>query len=102
LIEIISSPMSLVDKQAEGEWEEAPSLFPPFPIGGADGPAVVSTQVHTLDREIFSPIDSHFLTLEFVAVGAQVRVTVRVWPVRRQGDGSGEGFGRTVYQRSLH
>ena len=43
LIEVISSPMSLVDKQAEGAWEEAPNLFPPFAL-----PGVARAQVHTL------------------------------------------------------
>jgi hypothetical protein len=102
LIEVISSPMSLVDKIAEGTWEPAPSLFPPFAVRDSEGRAVVRAEVHTLDRATFSPIDSHFLTLEFVAVGTQVRVAVRVWPVRRQGNGPSGGFGRTVYQRSLH
>jgi hypothetical protein len=96
LIEVISSPMSLVDKQAEGSWEEAPSLFPPVAL-----PAMVGAQVHTLAKDTFSPIDSHFLTLEFSATGAHVRITVRCWPVRRQGPRASGGFGETVYQRVL-
>jgi hypothetical protein len=96
LIEVISSPMSLVDKQAEGDWEEAPGLFPPFAL-----PAVVRAQVHTLAKDTFSPIDSHFLTLEFSATGAHVRLTVRFWPVRRQGSRASGGVGETVYQRVL-
>jgi hypothetical protein len=43
LIEVISSPMSLVDQFAEGSWEEAPDLFPPFVL-----PGVVRAQVPTL------------------------------------------------------
>jgi hypothetical protein len=97
LIEVISSPMSLVDKKAEGAWEKAPSLFPPFAL-----PGVVRAQVHTLAKETFSPIDSHFLTLEFAATGAQIRMVVRLWPLGRQGPSPGAGFGRTVYQRFLH
>jgi hypothetical protein len=58
--------------------------------------------VDTLEKETFSPIASHFLTLEFVATDGQVRMAVRVWPVRRPGDGSTGGFGQTVYQRFLH
>jgi hypothetical protein len=96
LIEVIASPMSLVDKKAEGSWEEAPDLFPPFAV-----PGVVRAQVHTLPKETFSPIDSHFLTLEFSGSGAQVRMTVRFWPVRRQGSSPSGGFGETVYQRFL-
>ncbi len=96
LIEVISSPMSLVDKQAEGSWEEAPSLFPPVAL-----PGVVGAQVHTLAKDTFSPIDSHFLTLEFSATGPHVHLTVRCWPVRRQGSRASGGFGETVYQRVL-
>jgi hypothetical protein len=96
LIEVISSPMSLVDKLAEGSWEEAPSLFPPVAL-----PAVVGAQVHTLAKDTFSPIDSHFLTLEFAAAGAHIHMTVRCWPVRRQGARASAGFGETVYQRVL-
>jgi hypothetical protein len=96
LLEVIASPMSLVDKKAEGSWEEAPDLFPPFAV-----PGVVRAQVQTLQKETFSPIDSHFLTLEFAVSGAQVRMTVRFWPVRRQGSSPSGGFGETVYQRFL-
>ena len=50
LIEVISSPMSLVDKKAEGSWEEAPNLFPPLVL-----PGVVRAQVHTLAaRDVFT------------------------------------------------
>jgi hypothetical protein len=97
LIEVISSPLSLVDKKAEGSWEEAPNQFPPFPL-----PGVVPAQVHTLDKETFSPINSHFLTLEFSATGRHVRMTVRFWPVGGQGASRGGSFGETVYQQSLH
>jgi hypothetical protein len=97
LIEVISSPMSLVDQLAEGSWEEAPNLFPPFIL-----PGVVRAQVHTLEEETFSPTTSHFLTLEFAATGARVRMTVRLWPVGRHGSGPGAGFGATVYERFLH
>jgi hypothetical protein len=96
LIEVISSPMSLVDKQAEGAWEEAPSRFPPVAL-----PAVVGAQVHTVAKDTFSPIDSHFLTLEFSATGAHVRLTVRCWPVRRQGARASGDFGKIVYERVL-
>jgi hypothetical protein len=101
LIEVISSPMSLVDKQAEGTWEEAPSFFPPFALAGPDGTPIVRAQVQTLEPETFSPIDSHFLTLEFSAAGAHVAMTVRVWPVRRQGTAASAEFGQIVYQRFL-
>jgi hypothetical protein len=97
LIEVISSPMSLVDQLAEGSWEKAPDLFPPFVL-----PGVVRAQVHTLAEETFSPITSHFLTLEFAATGARVRMTVRLWAIGRHGSDPGAGFGATVYERFLH
>jgi hypothetical protein len=64
-------------------------------------PGVVRAQVQTLEKQTFSPIDSHFLTLEFSATGAHVRMTVRLWPVRRLGAAPSGGFGQTVYQRFL-
>jgi len=88
--------MSLVDQKAEGSWEEAPNLFPPFVL-----PGVVRAQVHTLAAETFSPIDSHFLTLEFSATGARVHMSVRLWPTARQDSSQGASFGETVYQRIL-
>ena len=97
LIEVISSPMSLVDKNAEGSWQEAPNLFPPFAL-----PGVARAQVHTLASQTFSPINSHFLTLEFSATGARVRMSIRFWPVGRQELSHGASFGETVYQRFLH
>jgi hypothetical protein len=96
LVEVISSPMSLVDQLAEGSWEAAPDLFPPFAISG-----VVRAPVQTLGRETFSPIRGHFLTLEFASVGARIQMSVRLWPAFRQGAGAGPGFGDVVYQRSL-
>jgi hypothetical protein len=96
LIEVISSPLSLVDQLAEGSWEEAPSLFPAVAVLG-----VVGAPVSTLAQEIFSPTGSHFLTLEFSATGAHVRLTVRSWPVPRQGAGASTGFGEIIYQRDL-
>ena len=96
LIEVISSPMSLVDQKAEGNWQEAPDLFPSFAL-----PGVVQVPVSTLAKEAFSPIHGHFLTLEFAATGAQVRMIVRLWPAGRLGSSSGVTFGETVYQQFL-
>jgi hypothetical protein len=97
LVEIISSPLSLVDTKAEGSWEEAPTLFPPFAL-----PGVTRVPVHTLASQTFSPVNSHFLTLEFSATGAQVHLSVRFWPVGRQLSGQGPGVGAIVFQRFLH
>jgi hypothetical protein len=97
LIEIISSPMSLVDRRAEGTWEEAPGSFP-----AVDIPGIAKIQVQTLKKEEFSPIYGHFLTLEFSAVGPSVTMAVRVWPIMRDQGIPSPDFGKRVYQRFLH
>jgi hypothetical protein len=97
LIEVISSPMSLVDRQAEGSWDRAPDLFPPYAL-----PGVPRAPVYTLGSQVFSPVGSHFLTLEFSATGAGARMSVRFWPIGRQASGRVIGVGDTVFQRFLH
>jgi hypothetical protein len=96
LVEVISSPMSLVDKKAEGNWQKAPSLFPPFAV-----PGVVPAPVTTLPKEVFSPIHSHFLTLEFAATGGQVQMIVRLWPAGSAASISGGSFGEVVFRQFL-
>jgi hypothetical protein len=65
VVEIISSPLSLVDKKAEGIWEPAPEIF---------------RQVHTEKEFAFN--QRHFLTLEFTAVGNRnISLTVKFWPI---------------------
>jgi hypothetical protein len=65
VVEIISSPLSLVDKKAEGVWEPAPEVF---------------RQVETVKDFAFK--ERHFLTLEFTAVGNRnVSLTVKFWPL---------------------
>ena len=86
--------MWLVDEQAEGAWKETPSLFSPVVLS-----AVVAAQVHMLAKDTISSIDSHFLTLEFSATGAHVHLSIRYWPVRRQGARVSGDFGEAVYQR---
>lgn len=93
LVEVISSPMSLVDKKAAGKWEDAPKTFPAFGI-----PNVGRVDVET--NGSFRLTDSHFTTLEFTASGAHVVMKVRVWPILK-GNPIGSDFGREVNQIHL-
>ena len=77
LMEVISSPMALVDEKAEGHWLEAPQ----FPAIGI--PGVVNATTRT--EQAFRFTQSHFLTLEFSAAGAFVNMTVKLWPIVRDG-----------------
>lgn len=74
LLEIISSPMALVDKSAEGKWNAAPGLFPEGEI-----PGMAKAPLRT--ERGFTITDNHFLTLEFTAVGGRVQVGAKAWPI---------------------
>ncbi len=95
LVEIISSPMSLVDERAKGSWEEAPPTFPADRSGLRAG---APSRVTTVGS--FSPTDGHFLTLEFTRrkPGAQMRL--RYWPVFERGVPAPE-FGKPIWERAL-
>jgi len=90
LIEIISSPMSLVDKAAKGKWEEAPPQSAP----SAMAPGGVQTERH------FSPNDTHFLTLELTKRGTGAHLRVRYWPIVG-GAGVPADFGAPIWERTL-
>jgi hypothetical protein len=98
LIEIISSPMSLVDEKARGSWEMAPAIFPivrPATIVSsqlARGDVVTDTK--------FTPTDSHFLTLEFTRRGPGALLRLRFWPVFKGGVPPPK-FGNTIWERVL-
>lgn len=94
LIEIISSPMSLVDEKAQGKWKEAPATFPTTaPSQLARGNVVTEGK--------FTPTDGHFLTLEFTRRGpAGAHLRVRFWPVFKNGI-SPPNFGNTIWERAL-
>ena len=89
LIEIISSPLALVDPTVRGKWKPAPSPFPNQAI-----PGVVQS---TVDTESFQSADPHFLTLELNAHGTAVDLVVRYWPI----GSSNEPPGRRIYQHRL-
>ncbi len=77
IVEIIASPMALVDPVVKGKWNAAPPVFPAIPV-----PGMVSSPVVTGDLNL---TDNHLATLELLAIGAQVQVTHRSWII---GDGS--------------
>lgn len=77
IVEIIASPMALVDPAVRGNWRPAPPVFPAIPV-----PGTVSSPVVTGDLQL---TDNHFATLELMAVAAQVQVTHRSWLI---GDGT--------------
>jgi len=92
LIEVISSPMSLVDKKVGGHWSAAPDQFPAFAV-----PGMARVPVSTVGS--FQMTENHFLTLEFTGVGAGARMKVRNWPIARNG---ATPAGATVYQDTIY
>jgi hypothetical protein len=94
LIEIISSPMSLVDEKARGKWEAAPVTFP------TTAPSQLARS-EVVTEGTFATTDGHFLTLEFTRRGPTgVRLRVRFWPVFKAGI-SPPNFGKTIWERVL-
>lgn len=90
LIEVISSPLALVDSHAKGKWAKAPEVFPAVNVAG-----VPKVKVET---QAFTASDDHFLTLEFSASGARAKMAVRAWSIV----GAHESWaGQTVYERLL-
>src|SRR5262249_8881620 len=95
LIEIISSPLSLVDRTVQGTWVEAPALPVAPPTSGAPIPlSVMNTE------EDFGPTDGHFLTLEFTRRGPGARLRLRYWPAFAGGVPPPD-FGKTIFERCL-
>jgi hypothetical protein len=92
LVEIISSPMSLVDAKVGGSWSKAPDTFPAPGIVNNLGRLTVRTEMG------FQMKTNHFLTLEFWGVASGVHVAVRSWPI---GQGAGPA-GAVVYRETLY
>lgn len=98
LVEIISSPMSLVEESAKGQWEEAPAFFPPVRVSGSASVSLARSPVVT--EASFAPTDSHFLTLEFTRRGAGAHLRLRHWPIIKRGISSPDS-GKLVWERTL-
>jgi hypothetical protein len=79
LIEVIASPLALVDRRAGGSWSPPPEQFPAVAIPGV--PRVPVTRVRTLESWA-----NHFLTVELSdAGGGGVSLNVHHWPVASDG-----------------
>jgi hypothetical protein len=98
LVEIISSPLSLVDPRVRGSWEEAPPTFPVVRPEDVTGELLARNQMIT--EAGFQATDSHFLTLEFTQRGPGAQLSLRYWPVFKGGLPPSD-FGKTVWQRTF-
>jgi hypothetical protein len=98
LIEIISSPMSLVDEKARGTWTAAPASFP-IARPSTMVPAALGRSGVVTEGD-FAPTESHFLTLEFTRRGPGTRLRLRFWPVFR-GGAPPPDFGASMWERTL-
>lgn len=95
LIEIISSPMALVDESAHGNWVEAPDRFPASPdIGIARGDVATDPRLKATA--------AHFLTLEFTRRGPGANLCVRYWPVQPEAGMPSDGFGKTMWEQVIN
>jgi hypothetical protein len=91
LVEIISSPMSLVDKSSGESWSEAPFWFPDAAI-----PGVGRIQIGTL--RTWKRFANHFITLELNQRGGGLNLRVRTWETQRV---NGVPGGMVVAERTL-
>jgi hypothetical protein len=91
LVEVISSPMSLVDDRVGLKWHPPPTFFPGF-----DVPLAVGGKREIKSRE-FRYAENQFMTLEFSAEGATVNMKVNAWPVT-----GGEPPFDPVFQTSIN
>jgi hypothetical protein len=98
LIEIIASPMSLVDENAKGHWEAAPEVFPAVRPEHATPATLARSGVVTEPN--FSPNDAYFLTIEFTRQGAGALLRLRYWPILINGVVLPD-FGKSVWERVL-
>ncbi|MDX2029546.1 MAG: hypothetical protein SF339_02685 [Blastocatellia bacterium] len=78
LIEVISSPLSLVSSVLGGKWAAPPDHFPAFLDEGDAGIRKLPIEKQPPP---FKLEGDHFATLEFSAQGAKVRMTVKYWPI---------------------
>jgi hypothetical protein len=77
LIEVISSPLTLVDPFARGSWANAPARFPAEPI-----PGIASVPVMT--QSDWVETGNHFVTIELHRDGGGMRCRMRPWPTSGQ------------------
>jgi hypothetical protein len=74
IVEIIASPLALVDGLVGGHWKPPPAMYPVVPV-----PAVPQVAV---TAEAYQQVVDHAMTVGFSGVGASVRMTATSWPIR--------------------
>jgi hypothetical protein len=77
LIEIISSPLALVDEKVGRKWSAAPERFPAVPVPGVKAADITH---YPDNHDPFTETREHFVTLQFNADGAKVRLQALCWP----------------------
>lgn len=93
LIELISSPMALVDEKAGGSWGHPPGRFPAERMAGMANVSVTVTPEATWKR-----FAEHFVTLEFTERGGGFVVRVRTWETKPS---AGVTAGMVVFEQHL-
>lgn len=92
LIEVIASPMSLVDSRVGGSWDAAPPVFPAFAV-----PGVPARPVTTVDGVKMR--SDHFMTIEFSGVAGGARMRVKTWPIVAD---TANPAGRQVFEDTIY
>ncbi len=82
LVEIIASPMALVDRLSGGRWNAAPLRFPARPLEG-----IASAEVRT--DAGWNRFANHFVTLEFNDRAGGIQLRVRAWETEPAGTVAG-------------
>jgi hypothetical protein len=77
LVEIISSPLALVDEKVGRKWSAAPKRFPAMAVPGVKAADITH---YPDDDDPFTETREHFVTLQFDADGAKIRLRALCWP----------------------
>lgn len=103
LVEIISSPLSLIDPIAGGKpkkpGDEDPEEFPPFEIPGLAPRAIEYLPRFVVSRRDSKRIADHFTTVAFTDVGQHVSMAVTAWEIPDDGS-TPEGV--PVWKHEIH
>jgi hypothetical protein len=83
LYEVISSPMSLVDRKVGGSASPPPATYPASAIPGL--PRADIAVVLDIDGKPALPAVEHFLTMNLWSMGPSVHMQMKYWPVRTRG-----------------
>jgi hypothetical protein len=83
LYEVISSPMSLVDRTVGGSASRPPRTYPVEAIAGL--PRVDVSMVPDIHGKPTLTAEEHFVTMNLWGKGPSVRLQIKYWPVRNRG-----------------